>query len=209
MTKTFSKLSVGHALSLTLCLLLSACAGTPAGTQPAERCPEPSRDNQDYVLGAGDQVQIFVWRNEELSSTVPVRPDGKISIPLVEDMQAAGKTTSQLARDIEEVLAEFLRSPTVNVIIGQQGPSNQVQVVGEVTTPQSIPYREGLRVLDVLVGVGGLAEFAAGNRARISRTVDGRQIECSVKADRLLGGDMSQNIPVFPGDVLIVPESRF
>ncbi|MEM7279987.1 MAG: XrtA/PEP-CTERM system exopolysaccharide export protein, partial [Pseudomonadota bacterium] len=151
----------------------------------------------------------FVWRNEELSSQVPIRPDGKISIPLVEDMVAAGKTTSQLARDIEEVLAEFIRSPTVNVIIGQQGPSNQVQVVGEVAAPQSIPFREGLRLLDVLVAVGGLSDFAAGNRSRVSRLVGDRQIECTVKAKRLLDGDMSQNIRVYPGDVLIVPESRF
>lgn len=164
----------------------------------------------DYLIGTGDQLQVFVWRNPEVSTTVLVRPDGRISTPLVEDIVAAGKRPAALARDMEAVLSQYLRSPTVNVIVGSSGQGNEIQVVGEVNAAQGVPYRDSIRVLDVLLAAGGLREFAAGNRARIARTIgDGEPVECSVKLDDLMSGALDQNIRMFPGDVLIVPGSRF
>ena len=149
--------------------------------------------------------------NAELTATIPVRPDGKISTPLNEDMVAVGKTPSQLARDIEKVLAEYVRSPTVNVIVTQPvGASSQVQIIGQVLKPGSLPYRAGMKVLDAVLAVGGLTQFAAGNRAKIERSVDGHRQELRLKLDRLVNkGDMTQNLELRPGDVLVVPESRF
>ena len=165
----------------------------------------------DYIIGPGDTVQIFVWRNPELSVTVPVRPDGKISTPLVENMVAIGKSPSQLARDIETVLSEFVRTPQVNVIVGNAVSTfSQVKVVGQVRTPQALPYREGLKVLDVVLATGGLTEFAAPNRAKIVRTVNGKQTEIRVKLSALMNkGDLKQNYELKPGDVFIVPQSMF
>lgn len=165
----------------------------------------------DYIIGPGDQLQVYVWRNPELSTTVPVRPDGKISTPLVEDMVAVGKTPSQLARDIESVLAEFVREPSVNVIVSQAASTfSQVKVIGQVKTPQAIPYRQGLNVLDVVLASGGLTDFAAPNRARILREVNGQKKEIRIKlGDLMEDGDLSQNQELQPGDVLIVPQSRF
>jgi polysaccharide export outer membrane protein len=152
-----------------------------------------------------------VWRNPELTTVVPVRPDGKISTPLVEDMVAVGKNPSSLARDIERVLAEYVRTPQVNVIVTQPASVfSQVKVIGQVTRPQALPYREGMTVLDAVLAVGGLSEFAAGNRARIVRTVDGKQTEIRIKLSALVNaGDMKQNMVLKAGDVLLVPESRF
>ena len=143
---------------------------------------------------------------------VPVRPDGLISTPLVENMPAAGKTPSELARDMEKKLAEFVRSPSVNVIVtgfvGNYG--DQVRVVGQAANPQALPYRSGMTLLDVMIAVGGLGEFAAGNRARLVRRVDGKTTEMRVRLDDLLNdGDISANMQMQPGDVLIIPESRF
>ena len=131
-------------------------------------------------------------------------------MPLVEDMLAAAKTPTQLARDIEAELAEFIRDPTVNIMVLADGGANQIQVVGSVVTPQSLPYREGMHVLDVIVAAGGLGEFAAGNRARIIRTLNDDTIECRVRLEDLISdGEISENIPILPGDVVIVPESNF
>ena len=189
-------------------LLLSACASAPS--QTAVQCPAPPSLTVDYVIGAGDTLDIFVWRNPELSGVIPVRPDGKISISLVEDMVAVGKTPSQLARDMEEVLSEYLRLPKVNIIVQAEGQSNQIQILGNVVAPQAINYRENLRVLDAIVAAGGLDPFAAGNRSKVVRQIDGQTIECGVRvADLVSGKDMAQNIELFPGDVLIVPQSRF
>ena len=197
----------GHA-AIILMFAISGCASTGSGVGPA--CPEPDEASRDYVIGAGDTLDIFVWRAPELSGTIPVRPDGKVSISLVEDMIAVDKTPTELARDIEKVLAEYLRLPKVTIVVASEGTSNQIQVIGSVMTPQSIPYREDIRVLDVVVGVGGLDEFAAGNRSKIVRAIDGTTTECQIRLENLLKeGDMSQNIFMYPGDVLIVPESRF
>ncbi len=165
----------------------------------------------DYLIGPGDTLQVFVWRNPDLSVTVPVRPDGKISTPLVEDMSAVGKTPSILARDIEKALSEYVKSPQVNVIVTiPVSVFSQVKVIGQVLKPQSVPYREGMTVLDALLAVGGLGQFAAGNRAHIARTVNGKEEDIKVKLDALVnGGEMQQNLKLLPGDVLVVPESRF
>lgn len=192
-----------------MAVALALLAGT-AG-YAAEQA-EPARPvAADYIIGPGDSLEIFVWRNPELSVTIPVRPDGKISTPLVENMVAVGKSPSQLARDIEVVLAEYVRTPQVNVIIGQAVSTfSQVKVVGQVRSPQALPYREGLRVLDIVLATGGLTDFAAPNRARIVREVDGKTVETRVKLGSLLNdGDLSQNFELKPGDVLIVPQSLF
>jgi polysaccharide export outer membrane protein len=191
-----------------LVLLFSAALASAAG--PASP-PLPLAVTADYVISPGDVLQIFVWRNPELSTSVPVRPDGKISTPLVEDMVAVGKTPSELARAIEKVLAEYIRSPQVNVIVSTPtGTLSQVKVVGQVKAPQGVAYRDGMRVLDLLLTSGGLTDFAAGNRAKIVRNFDGKTQELRVRLGDLVNkGDMGQNLPLQPGDVLLVPESRF
>jgi polysaccharide biosynthesis/export protein len=165
----------------------------------------------DYRIGPGDTLKVYVFQNEELSTTVPVRPDGKISTPLVEDMVAVGKSPSQLARDIEKSLAEYVKSPKVNVVVMVAASVfSQVKVIGQVKTPQALPYRDGMTVLDAVLAVGGLGQFAAGNRAHIVRTENGKQIEMKVRLDALVNsGDMKQNLLLKPGDVLVVPETRF
>ena len=195
-------------------LLLFGCAGTPLPPDQA-RTADPSGTSQEdnYVIGPGDMLNIFVWRNPEISTTVPVRPDGKISTPLVEDMVAVGKTPTILARDIEEVLAEYIRSPKVNVIVqGFVGTfAEQIRVVGQAAQPMALSYREQMTLLDVMIEVGGLTDFAAGNRSKVVRkTPDGRSEEYRVRLDDLLNdGDMSQNIQMRPGDVVVIPESFF
>ena len=200
-------------VALLIPLVLGSAAAMPQVTEEATTIPDGTAVTaQDYVIGPGDSLQIFVWRNAELSATVPVRPDGKISTPLVEDMVAVGKTPSQLARDMEAILGEYIRSPKVNVIVATAlSTTSQVRVVGQAVNPRALPYRDGLTVLDVVIDVGGLSEFAAGNRAKIVRmTADGRQQDIKVRLEDLLeDGDMSQNLAVQPGDVLIIPESRF
>jgi polysaccharide export outer membrane protein len=195
-------------LALGLVTLLAACAGS---APELPQVPEPVGD-AEYTIGPGDTLQVFVWRHDDLSSTVPVRPDGRISTPLVEDMQAAGKTPTKLARDIEGVLTEYIRTPTVNIIVqsfvGTFG--EQIRVVGQAANPQALPYRDGMTLLDVMIAVGGLSEFAAGNRAKIIRRVGEEQAEIAVRLDDLLNeGDIRQNVSMRPGEVVIVPEARF
>ncbi|HEX4388432.1 MAG TPA: XrtA/PEP-CTERM system exopolysaccharide export protein [Steroidobacteraceae bacterium] len=182
---------------------------TPAASTTASSAAKPA-DN-DYIIGPGDTLQVFVWRNPELSVSIPVRPDGKISTPLVEDMVAVGKTPPQLARDMEKVLGEYVRSPKVNIIVTTAASAfSLVKVVGQVAHPQALPYREGMTVLDAVLEVGGLGQFASGNRARVVRIVNGQQTTIHVKLDNLLnGGDVKENVPLKPGDVLVVPQSIF
>lgn len=208
-----------HALIFMATLLISLFALPAAGAEPAgaalsapPSAPPAVAVEPQYVIGPGDTVQVFVWRNAELSVTVPVRPDGKISTPLVEDMVAVGRTSSELAREIEKVLAEYIRSPQVNIIVTNPVSTfSQIKVIGEVANPQSVPYREGLTVLDVVLAVGGLTEFAAGNRAKIVRkNENGKSVDIRVRLESLVRkGKMSENVDVQPGDVLIVPESFF
>ena len=217
--KGFRALAGAAMLALACVGALAQQAPSPAAgpdvsaTTPPPALPAvpPVMTSDDYIIGPGDSLQIFVWRNPELSVNVNVRPDGKISTPLVENMVAVGKSPSKLARDVEVVLSEFVRTPQVNVIVGNAVSTySQVKVVGQVRTPQALPYREGLRVLDVILATGGLTDFAAGNRARIVRQVDGKSTEMRVKLGDLLNkGDLRQNYELKPGDVFIVPQSLF
>jgi polysaccharide export outer membrane protein len=186
---------------------LDAIAAEPSPVVPVPDAGVPA----DYRIGPGDTLKVYVFQNDELSATVPVRPDGKISTPLVEDMIAVGKSPSQLARDIEKSLAEYVKAPKVNVVVlVAVSVFSQVKVIGQVKTPQALPYRDGMTVLDAVLAVGGLGQFAAGNRAHIVRTESGKQTEIKVKLDSLLNnGDMKQNLLLKPGDVLVVPETRF
>ena len=166
----------------------------------------------DYLVGPGDQLQIFVWDHPDLTTAVQVRPDGKISTPLVEDLQAAGKAPTALARDIEGVLGQYVRSPVVTVIVqGFVGETQQqIRVVGQAVQPKALQFRQGMTVLDVMIDVGGLAEFAAGNRARIVRNVNGTPTEIRVRLNDLLNdGRIAENVRMMPGDVLIIPRSVF
>jgi polysaccharide export outer membrane protein len=157
-------------------------------------------------------VDIIVWRNPEVSMSVPVRPDGKITTPLVEDLPASGKTSTQLARDIEEALSKYIQQPVVTVVVTEFiGPySEQIRVIGEAAKPQALPYREQMTLMDVLIAVGGMTEFAAGNRSRVIRNIDGKQQQFSVRLDDLIrDGDITANVPMRQGDVLVIPESFF
>lgn len=199
------------------CLLYVLVLGCAAACSSGGATVEDSKqagpaDQTEYRIGPGDKLNIFVFNQPDLSIEVPVRPDGLISTPLVEDLLAAGRTPSELARDMEKKLAEFIRSPSVNVIVtgfvGNYG--DQVRVVGQAANPQALPYRSGMTVLDVMIAVGGLGKFAAGNRARLIRSVDGKTTEMRIRLDDLLNdGDIHANVQVRPGDVLIIPESRF
>lgn len=199
---------------LMLVGLLVGCASPPSlpPANPAASAVPAEEDLSKYRIGPGDELEIFVWRNPEISATVPVRPDGKISMPLVEDMVAVGKTPSQLARDIEEVLKVYIKQPQVNVIVTNfQGVyEGQVRVVGQAANPQAIPYREGMTVLDVMIAVGGLGEFAAGNRAKLVRSENGETTEYRLRLNDLMNrGRIDQNVAMRPGDVVIIPEALF
>jgi polysaccharide biosynthesis/export protein len=204
---------------LAITLLTISCASSPPAAPPAAPAPTAAAaataaakgPNSDYIIGPGDTLQVFVWRNPELSVTVPVKPDGKISTPLVEDMVAVGKSSPQLARDMEAVLSEYVRSPKVNIIVTTAASAfSLVKVVGQVAHPQALPYREGMTVLDAVLEVGGLGQFASGNRSRIVRMVNGKETVIHVKlADLVNSGDVHENIPLKPGDVLVVPQSLF
>jgi polysaccharide export outer membrane protein len=165
-----------------------------------------------YLVGPGDTVNIVVWRNPEVSMSVPVRPDGKITTPLVEDLPASGKTATQLARDIEKVLAKYIQSPVVTVIVtGFVGPySQQVRVIGEAAKPQALSYRQNMTLMDVLIAVGGITDFADGNKASILRTSGGKTQQFRVRVkDLIKGGDLSANVTMRAGDVLVIPQSLF
>jgi polysaccharide export outer membrane protein len=191
--------------------LFAGCASSNSGTDAGVAAPAEGAGSS-YIIGPGDSLNIFVWRNPELSVTVPVRPDGKISAPLVEDMAAAGKSPTQLSRDIEAVLAEYVREPNVTVIVGEfVGQfTEQIRVVGQATEPRSLPYRDRMTVLDAMIEVGGLTPQAAGNRAKIVRWDGGMQVDIPVRLHDLLNkGKIDANVLLRPGDVLIIPESVF
>jgi len=196
---------VGLAVAAGLC----ACAG-PSGALP----PAPTQAavaDYAYLIGPGDTLNIMVSRNPELSMVVPVRPDGKISTPLVDELVAQGKSSVELAREIEKSLTKYVRDPVVTVIITNfVGPySEQVRVVGEAAKPQFLPYKQKMTLLDVMIAVGGLTDFAAGNRATILRTSEGNKQYSVRLKDLIKGGDMSANIEMRPGDILVIPQSFF
>lgn len=189
--------------------ILAGCSSAPTTIEVAEAPKEPV---SEYRIGPGDELQIFVWEHEDLSVLVPVRPDGRISTPLVEDMTAEGKTPTELADDIEKTLSEYVRGPVVSVIVqefvGQF--SKQIRVVGQAENPQALSYREGITLLDVMIEVGGLTEFAAGNKSKIVRKTGTSQTEMPVRlSDLMKKGMIDKNVAMRPGDVLIIPESVF
>ncbi|MBL8343689.1 MAG: polysaccharide export protein [Rubrivivax sp.] len=192
----------------TAAVLMSACGSL--GGHPAAPAVAAAAD-YSYVIGAGDTLNIIVWRNPELSLSVPVRPDGKISAPLVDELVAQGKTSTTVARDIEKQLAKFVRDPVVTVIVTAfVGPfAEQIRVVGEATRPQFLAYRQKMTVLDVMIAVGGLTDFADGNGATIVRSSEGNKQYSVRLKDLVRRGDVTANVEMRPGDILIIPQSFF
>lgn len=209
MLTAFARVSIGFRFwgALLAALLLSACAGSSYPPAPSSAATSDYR----YLIGPGDQVNIVVWRNPELSMSVPVRPDGRITTPLVEDLQALGKDPTTLARDIETALGKYIRDPVVTVIVTNfVGPySQQIRVIGEAAKPQSLAYHQGMTMLDVMIAVGGLTDFADGNEAVLLRSSEGGKQYTVRLNDLVKRGDVSANVDVKPGDVLIVPQSWF
>lgn len=196
-------------LLVVAALLVAGCAGSGSKYPPAPIAAATSDYN--YIVGPGDNLNIIVWRNPELSMSVPVRPDGKIATPLVDELVAQGKTSTQIARDVEQAIAKFVRDPIVTVIVtGFVGPySEQIRVVGEAAKPQFLPYKQKMTLLDVMIAVGGLTDFADGNAASILRAAEGdKQYGVRIK-DLIKRGDMSANVEMKPGDVLIIPQGWF
>ncbi|MBU0603292.1 MAG: polysaccharide export protein [Gammaproteobacteria bacterium] len=192
---------------LLMPLALAACTSSPYPPAPTQAYS----DDYNYILGPGDSVSIVVWRNPEISSTVTIRPDGKITGTLFEDLPAAGRDPSTLAREIEQVLSKYIRDPIVSVIVaGGIGPySEQIRVIGEAAKPQALAYKQKMTLLDVLIAVGGITEFADGNAATILRTSEGdKQYNVRLK-DLVRRGDVTANVDVKPGDILIIPQSWF
>lgn len=201
------------ALSLVLISFVTACSSSR--TLPRATIQDSlttSVSNYQYLVGPNDTLTIFVWRNPELSGTFIVRPDGKISTSLVEDVPVSGKTPSQIAREMEETLAKYIRDPVVTVSVTNfVGPySEQVRVIGQAANPQAISYRQYMTVLDLMIAVGGLTEFANGNAASLVRTTNGSQITYRLRLDDLIrDGDISANVDILPGDIVIIPEAWF
>ncbi|MBC7207250.1 MULTISPECIES: XrtA/PEP-CTERM system exopolysaccharide export protein [Methyloversatilis] len=195
-----------------LALLLVPLAFTACSSSPYPAAPTQAySDDYNYILGPGDSVNIVVWRNPEISSTVTIRPDGKITGTLFEDLPAAGRDPTTLAREIEQVLSKYIRDPIVTVIVaGGIGPySEQIRVIGEAAKPQALAYKQKMTLLDVMIAVGGITEFADGNAATILRTSEGdKQYNVRLK-DLVRRGDVTANVDVKPGDILIIPQSWF
>jgi polysaccharide biosynthesis/export protein len=213
--KTTSKLTAAI-IGLTTVALVGGCASNSGlGQLPAAQFVSPAEGpGPEYIVGPLDQLNIFVWRNPELSTQATVRPDGRVTLPLIEDIAATGQTPAQLARQIEDKLKSFIQNPIVSVVVGGfNGPfASQVRVVGEASEPRAIPYRSNMTLLDVMIAVGGLTEFAAGDSARLIRfdRASGTQKEYAIKISRLIkDGDTRANVRIEPGDVIIIPESFF
>jgi polysaccharide export outer membrane protein len=211
----YSLTIVGRIIFWTVCLIwlpaLSACSNR-AAPNPLPVSDASATEQKEYVIGPGDVLKIFVWQNPDLSTTVPVRPDGRISVPLLQDVVAAQKTPPQLAQDIKKGLSDFVKEPEVTVIVTDfvGAYSEQVRVIGEATKPQAMPYRARMSVLDVMIAAGGLTPFAAGNRALIVRQNGTQTEQIPVNLDDLLkDGDISANVPVMPGDIVVIPQSWF
>ncbi len=196
--------------SLVACNAMTGAQSQLPSAQQRPGVPPPT--SPDYLIGPNDNLTVYVWRNPDLTISVPVRPDGRISVPLIDDLQAAGKTPTALSRDVEKLLTKYVQDPIVTVIVtGFVGPfAQQVRVVGEAVRPQGIPFRENMTVLDVMIQVGGLTPFAAGNRAVIVRSGTGTEQSYRVRlADLIKDGDVTANVDVLPGDVLIIPQAWF
>ncbi len=193
-----------------LAATVAGCAGFTGGGNPAAPT-KASTPDYNYIVGPGDMLNITVWRNPELSQTVPVRPDGQVSTPLVDGLVAQGKTSAQIARDVEKELSKYVRDPVVTVIVTSfVGPySEQIRVVGEAVKPQFLPYKQKMTVLDVLIAAGGLTDFADGNRATLVRASEGNKRYNVRLNDLVKRGDIDANVDVLPGDILIIPQGWF
>lgn len=208
-----SKFFISLALSA---LVLSGCAGSASGPQlpPASFVSTQEGPGEEYVIGPLDELTIFVWRNPELGAKVQVRPDGRITTPLITDMPAVGKTSKMLADDIKLALSQYIQNPLVSVIVDKFSGtfSQQVRIVGATDKPASLPYRANMTLLDAMIAVGGLSEYAAGNKARLVRfdKDSGKQREYALRINDLIKkGDTKANVLLAPGDVIIIPESMF
>jgi len=208
-----SRLFIGMILPA---LILSGCASGAAGPElpPASFVSTQEGPGEEYVIGPLDELTIFVWRNPELGAKVQVRPDGRITTPLISDMPAVGKTPRMLADDIKLALSQYVQNPLVSVIVDKFSGtfSQQIRVVGATEKPASIPYRANMTLLDAMIAVGGLSEYAAGNKARLVRfdKATGKQKEFALRINDLVKrGDTKANVLLAPGDVIIIPESMF
>lgn len=212
MDKKLTK-SLKLVIVLLLAQIISACS-TNNNLPTATLHPSITADinSYKYLIGSGDVLNIFVWRNPEVSGSFVVRPDGMITTSLVEDIKVTGKTPTELARSIEEILSTYLKEPIVTVTVNNfVGPfSEQIRVIGEAAQPQAINYTQHMTLLDVMIQVGGLTEFADGNDAVLVRIEDGQQKQYGIMIDELLkDGEISANIDMLPGDIIIIPEAWF
>lgn len=201
--------NVSSLMAAMLLLVLTGCGASYPDVPESQRTIDV---DYDYILGPGDAVGIFVWGNEELSTAGTIRPDGKLTTHLVEDLQASGKTSSELARDIEAAYAEYVRQPVVSVTVsGFRGvPEQAIRVLGEATNPMRIPFRKHMTLLDLVISVSGLTAYADGNNSVLVRMVDGKEMTYRLRIDDLIkDGDISANISMMPGDILIIAESWF
>jgi polysaccharide export outer membrane protein len=215
---TINKHIAGAGIVLAVAAM-TGCSSTPTYPPAPVLAPppvhvKPPQSDWLYLLGPGDTVNVFVWRNPEVSGSFPIRPDGKMTMNLIEDLQASNKTPTQLARDIEKALSKYIQEPIVTVIVsGGIGPYNQqIRVLGQATTPKAMGYVEGMSLVDVMIAAGGLTDYADGNKAYISRIVteDRERVQLGVRLDDLLqDGDSTANVEMRPGDVLVIPESFF
>lgn len=201
-------------IALSLCAFgLSGCAFWLDKAPVGPKAPDIYSGAPEYVIAPGDSLQVFVWRSAELSVTVPVRPDGRFSMPLLQDVQAAGKTPSQVADEVKRGLTDFVQDPQVTVIVQTvqaASGTGKVSVIGEAAQPRSVAFRAGLTLMDVMIEVGGLTQFANGNDARLVRVINGRPKEFRLRvADLMKSGDMTANIELAPGDVIRIPERWF
>jgi polysaccharide export outer membrane protein len=191
---------------------LLALASCTSGGPPAPPVSATPAETANYVIGPGDNLEVSVWRSPELSTKVAVRPDGRISTPLVEDIVAAGRTPAELGRDIETRLKKYVSDPIVTVIVSNfVGPySQQIRIVGEAVTPKAIPFQAHMTALDAMIAVGGLTPYAAGNRAKLVRNINGHEVTTTIRlSDLLKDGDMNANTDLQPGDIIIIPQSYF
>jgi polysaccharide biosynthesis/export protein len=204
-----SKMSVRWLALVSLLGLISACSGLSSSYPPAPSAA--ATPGYNYIVGPGDMLNIIVWRNPELSMSVPVRPDGKVSTPLVDELVAQGKTSIEIARDVEKALSKLVRDPVVTIIVtGFVGPySEQIRVIGQAAKPQALPYKQNMTLLDVMIAVGGLTDFADGNGASITRAAEGGTRYSVRLKDLIKRGDISANVEMRPGDVLIIPQGWF
>jgi polysaccharide export outer membrane protein len=207
-----AKLVLAQTFAIGAILVLQGCSSNQLAPATVHNSMTTAVNDYKYLIGPNDTVNIFVWRNPELSGSFIVRPDGQITTSLVEDILVAGKTPTQLAREMETILAKFIRDPVVTVSVnGFVGPySEQVRVIGAASKPQAYPYRQYMTLLDLMIASGGLTEFASGNSAKLVRTQNGKQISYEINLDDLIrDGDISANVDMLPGDIVIIPEAWF